>query len=89
MNRFLLGFIVGVTMSAAAVLALTPKSGEDTRQSILEQINAAVETGRQAAAAREEELWAEFRRRLAAPDSSRADDHPHGASPMDNPFSRH
>ncbi len=64
MGRFLLGFLVGTILGAVGVLLLTPASGTDTRQSVSERLNAALEAGRRASAAREQELWAEFRQRL-------------------------
>lgn len=60
MGRFLLGFAIGAAIGSVAVLLLTPKSGDDTRESINVQLNAALENGRKAAAARERELWDDF-----------------------------
>ncbi len=64
MERFVLGFVIGATVSGAVVLATTPKSGAAVRRRITEVVQAALEAGRVAAAAREQELWAEFHRRL-------------------------
>jgi gas vesicle protein len=64
MGSFLLGFVVGATLSATAVLLLTPSSGTDTRQGITARLNGAIEAGRRASTAREQELWSEFRQRL-------------------------
>lgn len=60
MGRFLLGFAIGAAIGSVAVLLLTPKSGDDTRESINVQLNTALENGRKAAAARERELWDDF-----------------------------
>lgn len=64
MGRFLLGFVVGAAIGSVAVILLTPKSGDDTRESISTQVNRALESGKQAAAAREQELWGQYHTRL-------------------------
>ena len=68
MGRFLLGFVIGALLGAAAVIISAPRSGAATRQSIGELASGVLETGRQAAAAREQELWSEFRTRLEKKD---------------------
>lgn len=64
MGRFLLGFVIGASIGAITVLALTPMSGTETRHSLADRFNAALEAGRQATAIREQELWNEFRQRM-------------------------
>lgn len=64
MSRFVLGFVIGATLSATAVLLLTPESGQDLRRKIVTRIQAAIEAGRTAAAMHEQELWENFRQRL-------------------------
>jgi gas vesicle protein len=75
MKRFLLGFAIGATASAAIVLATTPRSGTETRQQLAntyayarqrinEKVQTALSEGRTAATAREQELWSEFHRRV-------------------------
>lgn len=83
MKRFLIGFAIGATASAAMVLATTPHSGTETRQRIVktydyarqritDTVHTAIEAGRTAAAAHEQELWSEFHRRL---DNGKDDEH--------------
>lgn len=72
MGRFLLGFIVGAAIGAAAVALLSPRSGGQNREELSEQFNQAIEIGRQAAAAHEQELWQKFRTQIkgeASPDT--------------------
>ena len=64
MGRFVLGFVIGATLSATAVLLLTPESGQDLRQKIAARIQAAIEAGQAAATVHEQELWDDFRQRL-------------------------
>lgn len=64
MGRFLLGFVVGAALGSAAVILLTPKSGNDTRESISLQINRALEDGKRASEAREQELWDQYHTRI-------------------------
>ena len=68
MGRFLLGFVIGAAIGAAAVILSAPRSGSATRQSIGDLISGMLETARQASAARERELWSEFRMRLEKKD---------------------
>ncbi len=67
MSRFVLGFVIGATLSATAVLLLTPESGQDLRRKIAARIQAAIEAGQAAAAVHEQELWEDFRQRLHPP----------------------
>lgn len=64
MDRFFVGFVIGATVNAAVVLVFTPASGEEMRRGIVAHIRGALAAGRAAATAREQELWAEFHRRL-------------------------
>jgi gas vesicle protein len=64
MARFFLGFVIGVLIGAAAVVLSSPRSGSATRRQIGDFVGGALETARQARAAREQELWSEFRARL-------------------------
>lgn len=75
MKQFVIGFVIGAAGSAVVVLATTPESGAETRrrlivaysyarQRMLDTVHTALEAGRLAAATREQELWAEFHRRL-------------------------
>ncbi|MCU0493000.1 MAG: YtxH domain-containing protein [Chloroflexaceae bacterium] len=76
MGQFLLGFVVGAAVGAAAVLVLTPRSGTETRGSISEQLRTALEAGRKATAQREQELWSDFRLRMQAAPQPRKFDEP-------------
>lgn len=75
-GKFLLGFLLGAAIGAVAVTVLTPRSGEETRlglkanlggarQSFGERFRSAIEAGKRAATQREQELWVEYRRRVA------------------------
>ncbi len=67
MGRFVLGFVIGATLSATAVLLLTPESGQALRLKIAARIQAAIEAGQAAATVHEQELWEDFRQRLRPP----------------------
>ena len=64
MGRFLLGFAIGAAIGAAAVIITAPRSGSQTRQSIRGLLSDTLDVARQASAAREKELWGDFRARL-------------------------
>lgn len=66
MRPFLLGFVIGVAIGAAAVIIGAPRSGPAQRASISDFWTSLLETARHAAAEREQELWAEFRQRLGS-----------------------
>ena len=66
-GNFLGGLLVGAAAGAAAVLFTTPRSGEETRAELASFWNSAIDTGKQAARQREDELWAEFNARVAEP----------------------
>ncbi|MBK9943885.1 MAG: YtxH domain-containing protein [Kouleothrix sp.] len=77
MGRFLLGFAVGAAIGAASVILTTPRSGaasrqglratlDDTRQGLRGLLSDTVAVARQASSAREQELWSDFRTRLAS-----------------------
>lgn len=64
---FVGGVTVGAAVGAAVILFSTPRSGEETRQSLGERWNQAVALGKRAARDREQELWADFNTRVKAP----------------------
>jgi len=64
---FVGGAILGAAVGAGVIVFSTPKSGEETRQSISERWNNALQQGKQAARLREQELWADFNTRVKAP----------------------
>jgi hypothetical protein len=74
MGRFFLGFAIGAAIGAAVVLlnggSDAPEGGEHMGlrgpvEGVRSKLSAALEAGRAAASAREQELMAEFRSRLA------------------------
>ncbi|MBX0330397.1 YtxH domain-containing protein [Oscillochloris sp. ZM17-4] len=76
-GRFVLGFLIGAAIGAVAVSMLVPKSGDERRASLTaniggaraslsDRLRGAVDAGKQATAAAEQELWAEYRKRVAA-----------------------
>ncbi|HJZ49348.1 MAG TPA: YtxH domain-containing protein [Roseiflexaceae bacterium] len=66
MGRFLLGFLIGALIGAAVVIFSAPRSGSETLQGIRSLIDDTIETAKQASAAHEQELWAQYRARLSA-----------------------
>lgn len=85
-GRFVLGFLIGTALGAVAVSLLSPRSGAESRMgltanlstargSLTDRVRAAISAGQRAASAREQELWAEYRQRLAS-----------GDKPKDEPF---
>jgi len=68
MGRFLFGFLIGALIGAAVVIFSAPRSGSETLHGIRALIDETVETGKRATAAREQELWADFRARLSKKD---------------------
>ncbi|MEI7643076.1 MAG: YtxH domain-containing protein [Chloroflexales bacterium] len=76
-GKFVLGFLIGTAIGVAAVSVIVPKSGEERRASLAlnlgtaranlsGRLRKAVEAGKRAAAAAEQDLWAEYRQRIAA-----------------------
>lgn len=83
-GRFVVGFLVGAALGAVAVSLIAPKSGAEsrlgltaslttTRSSLIDRVRAAISAGQRAASTREQELWAEYRQRLASGDKPKAD----------------
>ncbi len=64
---FVGGTVVGAAIGAGIIAFSTPKSGSETRQSLTERWNSALELGKRAARDREQELWADFNTRVKAP----------------------
>lgn len=65
MGRFLFGFVIGVAIGAAAIIFSAPRSGAETLQGIRGLLDESVAVGKRASAAREQEMWAQFRTRLS------------------------
>ncbi len=68
MSRFIFGFVIGVLIGAATVIFAAPRSGAETLQGIRGLLDESVSVGKQASAVREQELWAQFRTRIAKKD---------------------
>ena len=64
MSRFILGFAIGFAIGAAAVIVTSPRPGSALRHGIGDTLRGALDAARQASAAHEQELWAEYRARL-------------------------
>jgi hypothetical protein len=64
---FVGGAVLGAAIGAGIIIFTTPRSGEETRQTLSERWNQALSLGKQAAREREQELWAEFNTRVKAP----------------------
>lgn len=65
MGRFLLGFAIGVAIGAAAVALATPRS-DGQRQGLQELFDSAMDVGQRAAKRSEQQLWTEYRARIAS-----------------------
>ena len=63
MGRFLFGFMIGVAIGALAVIFSAPRSGSEMIAGIRALLDDTVATGKQASAAHQQELWAQFRAR--------------------------
>ncbi len=63
-GNFVGGLIIGTAVGVAVVMFTTPKTGEQTRADLTSFWNSALDTGKQAARQREEELWSEFNSRV-------------------------
>ena len=68
MSRFLFGFVIGVLIGAATVIFAAPRSGAETLQGIRGLLDESIAVGKRASAAREQELWAQFRTRIQKKD---------------------
>ena len=81
-GRFLWGLLLGAALGAGAAYMVHQRTSEELRLGLTggppptgpalnQRIRAALEAGRQAALTREQELWDEYRRRLAEGSSPR------------------
>lgn len=66
-GNFIGGLLVGAAVGIAVVVFTTPRSGTETRSELTSFWNNAINTGKQAAKQREDELWAEFNSRVTSP----------------------
>jgi gas vesicle protein len=58
--RFLMGFVIGLVLGAAAVLLTTPQSGGDLQRRVRSRYEEIIAEGRRARAERLAELQAEY-----------------------------
>jgi len=68
MSRFVFGLVFGGGFGALAVIFSAPRSGEETISGIRGLLDESIAVGKQASAAHEQELWAQFRTRIAKKD---------------------
>jgi gas vesicle protein len=66
-GNFVAGLVAGAVVGVAIVVFTTPKSGNQTRSDLVALWNNAINTGKQEAQRREDEMWAEFNSRVATP----------------------
>jgi len=59
-GNFVGGLLAGAAVGAAVVMFTSPKSGERTRSDLRDLWQNAIDTGKETAKRREEELWADF-----------------------------
>ncbi|NTW04159.1 MAG: YtxH domain-containing protein [Oscillochloris sp.] len=75
-GKFVLGFLIGAAIGVAAVSIITPKSGEENlanlkqnvdhvRSNLSDRMRVAIDAGKRAAASAEQDLWAQYRQRVA------------------------
>lgn len=64
---FIIGVLSGSIVGAAAVILLTPQSGQDLRQSLVSKYDEILESGRQAMADRTQTLQEEYKARIQIP----------------------
>ncbi|MEI8307093.1 MAG: hypothetical protein WCF99_08495 [Chloroflexales bacterium] len=75
-GKFVLGFLIGTAIGVTAVNVLMQRTSEESRVKLAKnlgeartnvsvRLREAVEAGKRAAAAAEQDLWAEYRKRIA------------------------
>ncbi|MEI6775766.1 MAG: hypothetical protein WCK70_02580 [Chloroflexales bacterium] len=80
-GKFVLGFLIGTAIGVTAVNLLVQKTTEESRAKLAlnigvartrvsDRLRGAVEAGKRAAAAAEQELWEEYRKRIAGTDGN-------------------
>ncbi len=65
--NFVIGLLSGAVVGAGIAVLLAPQSGADVRQSMSDKVNEIVEAGRQARAARRQELESQYREAIRIP----------------------
>jgi gas vesicle protein len=63
-GSFLGGLLVGAAAGAAIIFFTAPQTGDETRSSLTQLWNSALDTGKRVAKEREAELWTEFNVRV-------------------------
>ncbi|GAC1520767.1 MAG: hypothetical protein NVS2B7_41070 [Herpetosiphon sp.] len=69
-GNFVGGLVVGAAVGAGVIVFTTPRTGDETRSRLTGIWNNAVSTGKEAADAREAELWADFNTRVKEGDTA-------------------
>jgi gas vesicle protein len=64
---FISGLLSGALVGAAVVILITPQSGADTRQSIVDKAHEILDAGREAAEARRKQLRQEYETSIRIP----------------------
>ncbi|NJK79655.1 MAG: YtxH domain-containing protein [Chloroflexaceae bacterium] len=64
MGKFLLGFVIGAGVGAAAVLLLTDQSGRVNQSNLNARIQKAMKAAEEATARQEQTMWSEFHKRI-------------------------
>ncbi len=64
---FIIGLLSGALVGAAIVILITPQSGTDTRQSIVDKAHEILDAGREAAEARRKQLRQEYEASIRIP----------------------
>ena len=65
MGRFLFGFAIGLVIGALAAIFSAPRSGSETIAGVRGLLDDAVSAGKHASAEHQQELWSQFRARVA------------------------
>ena len=64
---FLVGLLSGAVVGAAVIILITPQSGTETRQRLVDKYNEILEAGKQAIADRRQELQDEYETAIQIP----------------------
>lgn len=64
---FFAGLLSGGIVGAAVIILLAPRSGSDTRQALIDKVNDIIDAGREAVAARRQELRGQYEAAIQIP----------------------